>query len=69
MGFFRSSRGLRQGDPLSRYLFVLGMEAFSLLIDTAASRGYLSGFKVIGRNGGTEQITHLSFTDNTLVFL
>ena len=44
------------------------MEAFSLLIGFAASGGYLSGFMVVGRNGGMEQITHLSFVDDTLVF-
>ena len=68
MGFFRSSKGLRQGDPLSPYLFVLGMEAFSLLIHSTTSRGYLPGFKVVGRNGGMEQITHLLFADDTMVF-
>ena len=67
-GFFRSSRGLRQGDPLSPYLFVLGMEYFSLLVDRAAEGGFISGYKFKGRNDTKRQITHLLFADDTLVF-
>ncbi|RVW60999.1 hypothetical protein CK203_051369 [Vitis vinifera] len=39
MGFGESSRGLRQGNPLLPYLFVIVMEAFSCLLKRAVSKG------------------------------
>ena len=50
-GFFNITRGLRQGDPISLYLFVIGMEVFSILVDKVASRGFLSGFNLVSRGG------------------
>ena len=67
-GFFQSSRGLRQGDPISPYLFMIGMEALSLLIQHAVDGNYLSGSKVAIREGEGEVISHLFYADDTLLF-
>ncbi|RVX23145.1 putative mitochondrial protein [Vitis vinifera] len=68
LGFFHNTKGLRQGDPLLPYLFVIGMEALSCLINRAVSEGFLSSYRVRGRGGDGVQVTHLLFVDDTLVF-
>ena len=45
-GFFSSSKGLRQGDPLSPYLFVMRMEVLSVLIRRAVEGGFISGCNI-----------------------
>jgi hypothetical protein len=67
-GFFSSSRGLRQGDPLSPLLFVIVMEALSQLFSITVQRGFLFGFSVGSGNNGVINISHMLFADDTLVF-
>ena len=66
--FFPSTKGLRQGDPLSPYLFVMGMEVLGILIRRAVEGGFLSGCNI--REGGRTalNISHLFFADDTIVF-
>ena len=67
-GFFPSSRGLRQGDPLSLYLFVIGMEVLSCLLNRATVGNYLSGTKITDGRGEEMVISHLLYADDTLLF-
>jgi hypothetical protein len=67
-GFFGSSHGVRQGDPLSPFLFVLVMEAFSRMISAIFSRGLISGFYVGSREVDQVEVSHLLFVDDTLIF-
>ena len=57
------TRGLQQGDPLSSYLFLLCMEAFSALIFDASNRDLLNGVSICR---GCPRVTHLFFADDSL---
>ena len=66
--FFHSTRGLRQSDPLSPYLFLLVMEILSQLLFRARNRGFIKGFKVGSSSGVGKDLLHLLFANNTLLF-
>jgi hypothetical protein len=61
--FFRIGRGLRQGCPLSPLLFILAMEALSLLLKSGQVDGKITGIKV----SRTIKILHLLFVDDVLI--
>ena len=59
------SRGLRQRDPLSPYLFILGAEVLSRLFIRAEKESLISGIKVAKRAPG---ISHFFFVDDIFIF-
>ena len=65
--FFESSRGLRQGDPLSPMFFVM-MEVLSKMMKKAEGAGLLRGFRANGRRGRGVCVSHLLFVDDTILF-
>ena len=64
-GFVKPGREIRQGDPLSPYLFLIFSEGFSNLLQRSAENKSLKGLK-ISRQGPS--ITHLFFADDSLIF-
>ncbi|XP_026451891.1 uncharacterized protein LOC113352262 [Papaver somniferum] len=63
---FKPSKGLRQGDSLSPFLFLLVVEILSKIIDDDVLRRQLNEFEV--QEGGI-MISHLQFEDDTLLFI
>ncbi|RVW63734.1 LINE-1 retrotransposable element ORF2 protein [Vitis vinifera] len=64
-GWVKASRGLRQGDPLSPFLFTLVADVLSRMLLRAEERNMLEGFRV-GRN--RTRVSHLQFADDTIFF-
>ena len=59
------SRGIRQGDPLSPYLFLLCVEGLSALIKKSMDMGEMEGITICR---GAPCLLHLFFANDSIIF-
>lgn len=64
VGFFGGSKGLRQGDLLSPYLFVIAIEALSRLLNRTTMNSNFKAYK----HCKDLNITHLCFINDVMFF-
>ena len=64
-GNISPSTGLRQGDPLSPYLFLLCAKGFTSLLTTAEMEGSITGVSICRK---APTISNLLFADDSLLF-
>lgn len=65
MGHIKPMRGLRQGDPLSPYLFLICAEPLSFMLRQAKNNWVISRVPTSKRG---PKISHLFFADDNLFF-
>ncbi|GAU47702.1 hypothetical protein TSUD_190310 [Trifolium subterraneum] len=65
VGPISPGRGLRQGDPLSPYLFILVTECLTALIHQTVGRGDLHGVRICR---GAPEVSHLLFANDCFLF-
>lgn len=62
---FSPERGLRQGDPLSPYLFIIAINALSAALHLAEFNGELEGIQFARRG---PRVSHLMYADDIVLF-
>src|SRR4051812_25382527 len=62
---FKTSRGIRQGDPISPYLFIIAAEGLSYFLKSRSQSLELKGLQVAPQ---APHVNHLLFADDNLLF-
>lgn len=62
-GWFKATRGLRQGNPLSSFLSTVAVDVFSRMMLGVERSGLLEGF-LVGRS--RVRVTYLCFVDDNI---
>ncbi|GKV31169.1 hypothetical protein SLEP1_g39893 [Rubroshorea leprosula] len=62
---FPVSKGIRQGDPLSPFLFLIVAEGLNGLVSAAVEKGRYKGVPI---GSGSIMVSHLQFADDTIFF-
>ena len=65
VGFIKPERGLRQGDPLSPYLFLMCAMGLQSLLHSIKMEGHIQGVAICW-NG--PRVSHLFFVDDSILF-
>lgn len=60
---FKISKGVRQGDPLSPFLFIIAMEGLNISMKTVSDKRLFKGVKIPRTE---EKISHLFYADDAL---
>ncbi|XP_060216581.1 secreted RxLR effector protein 78-like [Lycium barbarum] len=64
-GFFHSTRGVKQRDPLSPALFILAAEVLSKALNSLVEHDNFIGY---GKPKWSKNLNHLAYADDTIIF-
>ncbi|XP_050211755.1 uncharacterized protein LOC126661917 [Mercurialis annua] len=59
-------RGVRQGDPISPYLFLIAVEGLKRILDRSGELGFTNGFRFSAEH---DPISLLQFADDTILYI
>ncbi|GLT80968.1 hypothetical protein SLA2020_523770 [Shorea laevis] len=64
VGYFLGKKGIKQGDPLSPYIFVIYIEVLSRMLNKAAAKGQFA----YHHKSAKVKLTRLCFVDDLIIF-